>query len=547
MLLGLVNPYLTKLVVDEGIGNKDLRTFIILAVIGAGVFIFIGLMDGLKEYLERYIKLKIEFDLNKVIFRHLEKLSFSYFQEKSTGEFLYHIGYDIERVKDFITETPPQAITIFPKLVFTLIIIFYLNYQMAIFALCLTPFLCLPPYYFSRKLRNVWEVYIKNSEDIFKGLQEFFSHIHLIKAFGRESAERRDYLGRLIANIRLIVRNIRLEILSNLSGGFINRLIIGLIALYGGYQVIKGRMTLGALTAIMIYLSQLVRMQGSFANFFQTTALGLVSCQRVDRVLDEKSSVIEVQGAKEAVFKRGEIVFEGVSFGYRPQEFVLKDISFNIEGGSHIALVGASGCGKTTILNLILRLYDPWEGEIIIDGHKIKDLRFSSLRGQIGIVLQEPFLLNDSVKRNISYGKNNADDKEIFEAARICTAHDFIIKLLDKYQTVIGENASKISEGQKQKIAIARAIIKRPKILILDEAMSSMDSASEEEIIKNIRGFQKEMTIIVVSHRLSTVMKAERVYFLKNCGEMVISTAEGLLERDREFYNIFSAQTISSG
>ncbi|MEW6675766.1 MAG: ABC transporter ATP-binding protein [Nitrospirota bacterium] len=208
-------------------------------------------------------------------------------------------------------------------------------------------------------------------------------------------------------------------------------------------------MTLGALTAIMVYLSQLIRMQGSFANFFQTTVLGLVSCERIDRVLDEKPRVIEVQGAKEAVFKKGEILFKGVSFGYKPRDFVLKDISFRVEGGSHIALVDASGCGKTTILNLILRLYDPWEGEIIIDGHKIKDLRFSSLRGQIGIALQEPFLLNDTVKRNISYGENNADDKEIVEVARICTAHDFTIKLPDKYQTVIGENASKISQGQK--------------------------------------------------------------------------------------------------
>ena len=541
-LLGLVNPYLTKLVIDKGIGNKDLRTFIILVFIGAGVFILNGAVGGFRQFLDRYIRTKVNFDLNKKVFTHLQSLSFSYFTDKSTGGHLYRVSYDIDRVTDFITTTPPQAITLPPKLLLILGIMFYLNWRMAVFSLILAPFLYLPTYYFTRKMRKVWKALIENSEGIFKSLQESFSHIQLVKAFGREKACIRDYLKRLITNIRLRIKNIRLEIFSGFTSSAVNRGIIGLIAFYGGYQVIKGEMTLGSLSAIMLYLGQLIGLQGNFAHFFQSVVLGLVSCQRVAEILDEKPTIVETKRAKKVIFRNGEISFRQVSFGYNSGKSVLRKISFNIEGGSHIALVGVSGCGKTTILNLILRLFDPWEGEILIDGYRIKDLKFSSLRGQIGVALQEPFLLNDTIRRNITYGVDKVDNEKIVEVARICGVDDFVDKLPKGYDTIIGENACKISEGQKQKIAIARALIKKPKILILDEAFASMDSASEEMIIKNIRKNFKEITLIVVSHRLSTVMSADLVYFLNRPDELIIGRCEELLKEAEEFSTLFANQ-----
>lgn len=541
-LLSLVNPYLSKLVIDKGIGNRDLKIFILLAVIGGGVFVFNGLVNGLIQFLERYIKVKANFNLNKKVFRHLQNLSFSYFTERATGEHLYKISYDIERATEFIATTPPQAISLFPRMLLILGIVFFLNWKMAMLLLILAPFLYLPNYYFVRKMRKAWQALIENSQSIFKVLSENFSHIQLIKTFGREAKSIRQYLRMLIGNIRIRIQNTKLEVSSGFVSQSLDRVIAGLIAFYGGYQVIKGRMTLGSLTAIMVYLSQLMGLQNKFAYFFQTTALGLVSCQRLAEVLDEKATVLENKEAKEIRLQNGRIVFKEVSFGYKPNEPVLKSISFIIEEKKTIALVGPSGCGKTTILNLILRLYDPQSGDIMIDGYNIKGLRLSSLRGQIGIVLQEPFLFNDTIENNIRYGRPDAGKEEIIEVAKICGVDDFTRDLPHGYRTVIGENACKISEGQKQKIAIARALIKRPKILILDEAMSSVDSQSEERIMLKIRQMPEVLTVIIVSHRLSTVMKVDLAYFLKKPDTMVIGKPQRLLENDEEFYNLFAAQ-----
>jgi ABC-type multidrug transport system fused ATPase/permease subunit len=363
-----------------------------------------------------------------------------------------------------------------------------------------------------------------------------------VKTFAKEAAEVRDYLRMRIANIRMSLKNTRLEVISGFAGSAANKVVIGLITFYGGYQVIKGRMTLGSLTAIMMYIGQLIGLQGSFAGLFQNIAFGLVSCQRVEEILDKQAKIVEKEDAKGVVFKKGQIVFKNISFGYREKEPILSGISFDIEGGNCIALVGPSGCGKTTILNLILRMYEPWAGEIIIDGYNIKELKFNSLRGQIGIALQEPFLFDDTIENNLRYGKEGSSFEEIIEVAKICKIDDFVNELPNGYQTIIGENACKLSEGQKQKIAIARALIKKPKILILDEAMSSMDSASEEKILLKIKQIPEILTVIIVSHRLSAVMKADLTYFLKRPDAIIINKSQQLLEEDEEFYNLFAAQ-----
>jgi len=541
-LLGLVNPYLAKLVIDKGIINKDLKAFAIFVSIGAGVFILDGAVNGLKQFLNKYIRQKVNFNLNKKVFKHLGGLSFDYFQNKSTGEHLYKISYDVERVTDFISIAPPQAIAIFPQLLLTLGVIFYLNWRIALFSLVFAPFLYLPVYYFTRRMRKVWQALFEHSQGIFKSLQEVLSHIQLIKVFGKESSSVNDYLKMLIANIRIRIKNIRLEMFSGFASSAATRIILGLVTFYGGYQVIKGEMSIGALIAITVYLKQLMSLQENFAQFFQTVALGLISCQRVAEVLNEEATVVQARYAQEARFQKGQIVFQDVSFGYRVGEPVFEKFNFAIEGQSHIALVGPSGCGKTTLLNLVLRLYDPWSGNILIDGQRIDELSFVSFKQQIGMVLQEPTLLNDTIRRNIAFAVDTADDKEVIEVARLCGADEFIRRLPLGYQTVIGENACKISEGQKQKIALARALIKQPKILILDEAMNAMDSESEEAIMANIKKTQKGVTLIVVSHRLSTVLNADLVYFLAKPNGLIIAEAKELLETNREFMRLFAGQ-----
>jgi ABC-type bacteriocin/lantibiotic exporter with double-glycine peptidase domain len=541
-LIGLVNPYLTKLVIDKAVGNRDLKLFFILSLIGGTAFLLGIVMGALKQYLERYIRIKVGFELNRRVFQSIQRLPFSWFQNKSTGENIYHISYDSDRVRDFITTTPPQVVSIFPQLIITIFIVFKLNWQMALLTLCLAPFMYLPYYFITKRMRNTWQLMIENSQEIFKGLQEIFSHIQLVKAFGKELASTRRYLRKIIKGIRLELKNIKLEIVSGISSQVLSKVVTGLITFYGMYNVIRGNMTLGTFSAIIVYLMQLLGLQGQFAFFFQTSVMGLVSCQRVAYILDEADQTKVRFGKADVNLREAEINFKDVSFGYNKGEYILKNLSFSIPFARHIALVGPSGCGKTTILNLIVRLYEPWSGRITVDNLNIKEISPESLISQVGIALQEPFLWDDTIENNIRYGREGATLEEIIELSKITGVNDFVQEMPLKYLTVIGENACKISEGQKQKIAITRALIKNPRVLILDEAMSSMDSASEEKIISGLKDHFPGLAVITVSHRLSTVMKSDLVYYLLGPEVMRIDTVENILVKDADFAKLFVGQ-----
>lgn len=530
MILGLANPYLTKLMIDKAYGNRDLKLFLILIAIGGTIFVLNSIINAVSNYLSNYIGLRVDFNLNLMIFRKFQNLPYGFFQDSSTGENLYKINYDIGQVSHFITNTLPGVLSIFPKAVFILVIVLYLNWRMALFALALAPFLYLAPYYFTKRKKEALKIWIGVSQGIFKQLHEVLTHIQLIKAFGRQDYEKRRYIRSLIEKIRFSLKNTRLEITASFANSLANRIILGLITFYGGYQLIKGRMTLGSLTAITIYLSQLLGLQNSFAHFFQQISLSFVSCERLDFMLESQPGLIEDKSAKEIIFSNGKIEFRNVTFGYRQDKMVLENLSFGIAGGSCIALAGPSGRGKTTLVNLILGLYNLYDGRIFIDGDNLKNIKSKSLYGQIGVVLQEPYLWNDTVGNNIRYGKPDANFKEVIEAARIAYIDDFINALPRGYNATIGENACKISEGQKQRIAIARAVIKKPKILILDEALSSVDMQTEATIINNIKDFLKETTLVIVSHRSSAIKKMDLVYFLADPSRMLIGRHTELLQ-----------------
>ena len=542
MVLGLVNPYLTKLIIDKAYGNRDLRLFIIIVAIGGCIFVLDGLINGLSNYLTNYIRLRINLDLNCKVFNKLQRLPYGFFKNSSTGEHLYTINYEIDRLTSFITDVLPQAIPLIPRSLLILAIVFYLDYKIALLALALIPFLYLTPYYFTRRTKKVLKKLIENSREIFKSLQEVLSHIHLVKALGKEKYETRRYIKGLIENIRFGLINTRLGVISGFANSLAQRIILGPIVFYGGYQIIKGKMTLGSLSAITLYLNQLSGLQSSLAYFFQQVSLGLVSYERLDSILETKPDSIEDKYTKEITFLKGQIEFRNVTFGYRQDKMVLQNLNFYIEGGSCIGLVGPSGCGKTTILNLILRLYKPLSGQIIIDGGNINLIKSKSLYAQIGVVLQEPYLWNDTIENNIRYGKEKADFKEVKEAAGIACIDDFIDTLAQGYNAVIGENACKISEGQKQRIAIARAVIKRPKILILDEALSSVDAQIEARIIDNMMVSLRDTTIIIVSHRFSAIKRTDLVFFLNSPDKIDMGTHEELLRDNLQYQNYLAHQ-----
>jgi len=541
-LVSLFNPFLARFAIDETIIKKDLRLFFITAGIGALVYLLNAGFSIFREFLDRYIRTRVHFDLNKLLFGHMQKLSIRWFKDRSTGEHLYKFDNDLNLVVDLVSDTLPRVLIFFPKFLLIWIILFCLNGSVALLTLSLVPFYCLPPYYFSRRMEKVFQEITDHSESILKNLEEYFSHIQLIKVFGREPQGRRQYLTQLIRLIRLRLKNVRFEVFSTLAMEVANKIIVGMMTLYGGYLVIQGYVTLGTWAAIMVYFYQLIELQGQAGSFFGTINTGSVSCQRIAAIWDEPLEIVDIPGACDLIFEKGDIGFEDLSFGYRPQQPILKNLSFRIEAGRHIALVGPSGCGKTTLLNLVVRLYDPWAGRILIGGNNIKELKLVGLKQQIGFALQEPFLWNDTIENNIRLGKDKATLSEIVASARMTGVDEIARELRDGYATVIGENACKLSEGQKQKIAIARALIKDPKILILDEAMSMMDSTSEDKILSAIKKYPNPITLITVSHRLSTAMRADVVYYLAAADTMIVDQAKNLFERDTSFARLFTGQ-----
>lgn len=540
--LSLINPYLAKLVIDKAYANKDLKLFLILAIIGASIFIINGLMNSLSTYLSQRISRKLNFDMARDTFRHLQGLSMSFFNDRSTGEHIYRINSDVRSVSDFVCNTIPQMVTLFPRLLFILAIVFYLNWKLALFASLLVPISYIHPYIFGKWLKQTTHKVIERSQLIFKGLGEVFSHIHLVKALGKEDYEIKRFEENLRKRVAFELKNARLANISSFSSSILNKVISGIIALYGGYQVIKGSITLGSLTAVMIYLTQLMGLVKSIGRFYQTITVNAVSRQRLAEILDIKPEIKDKEGARDYRILQSKIEFEDVWFGYKRGESILKDMNFSIPPRSKIALVGPSGCGKTTLISLILRLYEITNGVISIDGLDIKDIKLQSLKAQIGIALQEPLLWNDTVANNILYGAEKAGKEEMIEAAKLAEAHDFILNLPKQYDSVIGEMACKISEGQKQRIAIARAVIKRPKILVLDEAASSVDSETEDRVIDNIKREFRDSTIIVVSHRLSTVKEMDLVYFLEDPSSMQVGTYEELVVKNPRYKELFATQ-----
>lgn len=542
LIFGLVSPYLAKIVIDEAYGNKDLRLFIVLIGLGGLGFVASGAASALARYLSKLVLARVVFDLNLKVFDKMRRLPYAFFCNRSTGEHLYKMGFDIEAVSRFLVDSLPQTLFLLPRAFVILGIVFWINWKMGLWVLLLVPFLYGVPLYVAARMKVRFRQWVEVSQSVFGKLFEVFTHVEMVKSFGRENAEKHNYIRGLIRKIRLGLVTSRYEVGGAFANSLVSRAVLGGLVFYGGCQVIHGKMTLGDLSAITLYLGQFAGLQGQLAMFFQQSSMAMVSCERLEKVLQAPAEPPEDRDAQAVELPEGRIEFLGVTFGYEPEREVLKNLSLEIAGGASVALTGFSGCGKTTLVKLLLRLYRPGGGEIRLDGHRMEAIRSGSFYEQVGVVLEEPFLWNDTAENNIRYGRESATPEEIREAARVACAEEFIERLPQGYATVIGENACKISEGQKQRIAVARAVIKRPKILILDEPLSSVDGEVEGRIIANLRRFLAGTTIIIVSHRISTIKKADAVCFLAGPGEARTGRHEEFVREDPQYRRYLSHQ-----
>lgn len=542
ILLSLSIPYLGKLIVDNGILAKDLGSLIGLSVWSAGIFNISLAFSVVFDYLKNYTSIKVEDDLNRDIFKKIKAQKLAFLQQTPAALNLFRITNDISSASHIINSTLVNFMNALLKIIFITIIILFIN-PLLLFIVLVSQILAVIKWKFLLgPMRDLRKKSLEISEDIYEALNNFFSHIYLIKAFGTAGREILKYMHSLFKQMRLNMKMARISALSDFFTIFYDKLFFAIFAFFLSLLVIKGKISFGSMAASLLYITQGIAAYSSLTEMINQFLINRISLERVTVLLQEPVEVEKQNEIKLFPQDLRRITFSNVTFGYFHNRDILENMNFSIEPGSRIGLTGPSGCGKTTTLNLILGLYQPAKGKILLGDNNLEEIDQKFLLEKIGIALQESFLFNDTIANNIAYGLRQATQEEIMRAVHLAGIESLIESLPKGLDTVIGDNAYLLSEGQKQRIAIARALIKKPQILILDEAMSSLDSDSEEKIIKAIKETFEGSTLIVVSHRLSTLQKMDMIYFFESPKIMHIGFHDKLVRENLHYRELLGAQ-----
>ena len=533
----LLIPLFTKWVIDKAIPqeNQKLLWLVFFAGIGAiGLYVLLSLI---RDRFYIYTTRRILLDFRNRFFQHLLRLPMSRITKRQTGEFGSMIINDIEAIFAGSTYSVIHFFTDSLSTVAIIAIMFYFNWRLALIALMVVPLNGITYILFRQHLHKGT---LKRQEAMASTLsyvQQTLSAIRLVKCFSAEKHHDRFFFRESKA---FLFSQANVSILESIAGNisqFVVRIQPIAILCFGGMEVLTGRLTIGELVAFSAYLEYLSAPIYRILHFHLGLAATKAVLQRLFQVLDLTDEQSEDQNREKKKLDEvsGHIQFLAVNFAYEDVE-VLKDINLDILPGSTVALVGPSGSGKTTLTNLISRLYEPQSGHLLLDGHDLQSLDLRFLRGQIGIVPQEPVLFDVSIKDNIRYGRSSATNKEVYAAARAANIHDFILSLPEGYETSVGERGSKLSSGQKQRVAIAMALLKNPKILILDEATSALDSQSEALIQEALENVMKRCTTFVIAHRLSTIRNADQIVVM-NQGQVVETGSHSALLASGKLYS----------
>ncbi|MFC1807729.1 ABC transporter ATP-binding protein [Candidatus Omnitrophota bacterium] len=530
--LGLINPFFAKLVIDNAYVNKDLRYFLILTAVGASVFIFSGILSSLNDYISGYLRQKVALDINKETISSLHSLDLAFLKDSSSGEHLYKIHYDTERVVILITDTFLRALWLIPTFLLTFIIILFLKWQMALTVFFLGALFYFHAAFFTKRRLAITQKLIMQRQGIFRRMNEVFQKMYMLKAVGMNEYERHRHLNRLHEAMEIFFKNLKLQIASKFSSQLLSRSIMGGLAFYGGYQIIRGDMSLGTLTAILVYLNRISDFHSKASNLVQNINIGSISCERVKGILDKAGKESTDTEKKRPVSFQPHIEFINVDFYYHPSSYILKDFSIDISSKQWVGLVGPSGCGKTTIMNLLLGLYWPGKGEVLMGGISTKEIDLNFIREDIGIALQEPYLWNETIKENLLYFNRSASQTDIEQVISQIRLEDAVKSQPKGIDTNLGDSACKFSEGQKQRLALARALIKKPKLLIMDEALSFVDNETSTLILRDIKMNYTDMGTLIITHNPNLLEFADNVIYMKSPGVVIEGSHADLRLRD---------------
>ena len=536
-----VSAYLIKPALDDVFISKDARMLRLIPVAVIIVYFLRGLGIYGQEYLMSHVGQNIIRRLRNRLYNHIQDLPLSFFQKEKTGALMSRITNDVNTVKAMVSSVVTGSVRDLFTIIGLTFVIFYQIWQLALFAFIILPVAFYPIAALGKKVRRVSRKCLEAIADMSSFLHETFAGNKIVKAFGMEAYEKKRFYDKTLKLFNLEMKEVKAKALSSPIMEFLGGIGIAFVIWYGGSRVISGIYTTGTFVsflAAVVMLYDPVKKLSKLNNHLQE---GLAATDRIFDIIETKSDIKEDETP--VVLRRGphKVTFDNVSFRYK-DVLVLKNIDLEVKSGEILALVGMSGGGKTSLVNLIPRFYDVSSGSIYIDGIDLRKASVSSLRDQIAIVTQEPILFNDTVRNNIAYGNWNASDKDIEMAARAAYAYDFIQGFPDKFDTILGELGGRLSGGEKQRICIARALIKDAPILILDEATSSLDTESERLVQKALENLMKGRTTFVIAHRLSTIGYANRIIVIIDGRIVEEGKHEELMVKEGEYCKLYQMQ-----
>jgi ABC-type multidrug transport system fused ATPase/permease subunit len=541
-LINLLPPYMFSLAIDRYIGNLDTRGLLLISGAFVVVYGLLFVAQYSQRFLVNWLGSNLEYEIRMDIFRHLQELGLDYYATREVGSIVSRGTNDVDKITELISSGIANVVADLVTLVGIVAIMLYMNWWLSLITFSVIPMMALFLYFWGRRVRKVYRETRKTIASVSAKMEESVSGMKEIQSYSREGETRREFQRVNLDNMQANVQ--AGQIMSAFWPAVQIFTAVGnfLVLWFGGAAVLKGDLSIGVLFGFMSYLSRFFWPIQDLSAFWNSVQSALAAAERVFGIMDTPVTVVDDADAVELPRVEGRIRYSGLSFGYEPGQLVLKDIDLEIEPNATVALVGPTGVGKTTMINLLYRFYDPVEGSVEVDGYDLRNVKIGSLRRQMAVVLQDNFLFSASIKENIRYGRLDATDEEIVRVSEAVGAHEFIVKLPEGYETDVRERGGRLSVGQRQLISLARALLADPRILIMDEATSSIDAYTELIIQQALERVLRDRTSIIIAHRLSTVRNADMIVVLDEGRNAETGSHDELIEKGGLYRQLYEMQ-----
>lgn len=544
--ISMAVPLMIEYAVNVCVVQKDIKGLLLLGACSLGLFLLFLAGTKVRMRLMADVSNRVLVNIREELYEHIQTLGFGFFDSRPTGKILARIIGDVNSLKDVLSDSVTQLIPDFLTVICVAAIMLVKNYRLAMAALLTLPLLAAGMFFIETTVHRRWQVYRKKTSNLNAYVHEDLSGIRIIQSFAAEPETRNVFYDLVNQHYKSFIDAV---LVADAFGPLVEITwgLGGFLLYFIGIRIVGvENIGIGTFLAFSTYIAMFWSPIRNLANFYNKLTTNISAAERIFDIIDTEAEIVDREGAWDMPEVKGEVVFDRVSFAYgdEPDRLILDDVSFTVKPGETIALVGPTGAGKTTIVNLISRFYETTAGDVLIDGHSLKNVTLKSLRSQMGIMTQDNFLFSGTIGDNIRYGRLDATEEEIIEAAKAVNAHEFIMKLENGYDTVISERGAGLSIGQRQLLAFARTMVSRPGILILDEATSSIDTHTELLVQKGIDALLQGRTSFVIAHRLSTIRKADRIFVIDQGNIMEAGSHEELMKLKGAYYKLYQSQFV---